>query len=113
METARTLPHSRSRLWNASFLLLCLSMMDAIFTDLGLRQGLIEEFNPIMRTIYEMNIALFYFVKFILPLSLLFLVTKMTHLFYLRIMLLTALLLYVIIIAYHICWIVMASLNIL
>lgn len=110
METARTLPQSRSRLWNASFLLLCLSMIDAIFTDLGLRQGLIEEFNPLMRSIYEMNIPVFYLIKFCLPLALLFLVTKITHRLYLRFLLLSALLLYIIIVVYHICWIVMAAL---
>ncbi|MBB4824200.1 hypothetical protein HNO89_001422 [Sporosarcina luteola] len=111
METVKTLPYSRSRLWNTAFLLLCLCMMDAIFTDLGLRQGVIEELNPLMRNIYEMNILLFYFIKFSLPLALLFLTAKLTHLMYLRMMLMATLLLYVIVIAYHICWIVLASLQ--
>ena len=111
MDTVKALPQSKNRMLNASFLLLCLSCIDAIFTDLGLRQGLIQEANPITRYIYDTDVFLFYLLKFCLPLLLLYLVTVVAPRFYLRFLVALSLLLYVLVICTHIFWIVLTSLR--
>lgn len=52
-------------------LLFGLSVFDASATDFGLRFGIIEEVNPWMNYIYLKSIFAFYFIKIVLPISLL------------------------------------------
>ncbi|WP_432352462.1 DUF5658 family protein [Sporosarcina sp. A2] len=52
------------------WLLLILSLIDAGVTDFGLHQGLIQEANPLMAVVYELNRVGFYFIKLGLPISL-------------------------------------------
>ncbi|MFC5450963.1 DUF5658 family protein [Paenibacillus aestuarii] len=49
-------------------LLLALCFLDAMFTDMGLRLQFIEELNPVIRHIYDWNVAGFYLIKLFLPL---------------------------------------------
>lgn len=112
MENVKTLPNARQRMYNISFLLFCLCLLDAIFTDIGLRNGFIQEANPFMRSIYSSSILLFYVVKTLLPLSLLYLSTILQPKLYLRFMMIGALILYVIILSSHLLWIILISLKI-
>jgi|GEM_PF-2587071 len=54
-------------------LLLALCFLDAMFTDLGLHLQFIEEMNPVIRHIYDWNVAGFYLIKLLLPLLLMLL----------------------------------------
>ncbi|MDD9267008.1 DUF5658 family protein [Paenibacillus sp. GCM10023248] len=56
---------SRTLVW---LLIFCLS--DAIFTDIGLQLRLIEELNPLIRSVYEWHVGGYYLLKTILPLLL-------------------------------------------
>ncbi|REB06428.1 hypothetical protein DVB69_12020 [Sporosarcina sp. BI001-red] len=52
------------------WLLLGMSLFDALATDFGLRFELIEEANPVMDYVYEYSVLGFYFVKVVFPLVL-------------------------------------------
>ncbi|RBW69900.1 hypothetical protein DS031_08560 [Bacillus taeanensis] len=58
------------------FLLCILCLLDAVFTDIGLRKHLINEQNPLMEAFYQKDIKLFYIVKLGLPICLLLLLYK-------------------------------------
>ncbi|WP_301109148.1 DUF5658 family protein [Sporosarcina sp.] len=106
MDTAKGLPIERNRLLNASFLLLCLCLLDAVFTDYGLRFGHIQEANLLVSFMYEKSIVLYYTVKLGLPLLLLYIVTVGKTGVFLRIGLTSALFLYVTVICLHIFWLI-------
>lgn len=110
METTKRLPRTEHRVENASFLLVCLSLMDALFTDFGLRLGTIEEANILMNTIYETNILLFYAIKIGLPLLLLYLTTIIHLKIYVRLLLSSALFLYVAVMFLHVFWMILSHL---
>ena len=77
METAKALPIPKERLLNTCFLLFCLCMIDAIFTDFGIRYGHIQEANPFVRSLYDMNVIAFYMMKAGLPILLFILMQYM------------------------------------
>lgn len=109
METTKTLPQSKDRLLNTCFLLFCLCLMDALFTDLGLRNGHIQESNPFIRYIYDLSIALFYFVKLSLPFFLFTLMRFVKPSTYLKNLIVIAIIVYVVVISIHISWIVIMT----
>ncbi|MDG5786732.1 DUF5658 family protein [Evansella sp. AB-P1] len=49
----------------------CLSFTDALFTDIGIRLHIVEEWNPFANILYEKNTLIFYSYKTLLPLLLL------------------------------------------
>ncbi|PIC99411.1 MULTISPECIES: DUF5658 family protein [unclassified Sporosarcina] len=109
MNTVKDFPIQQNRLINAGFLLVCLCLLDAVFTDYGLRFGLIEEANLLVSFLYEQSIPLFYVVKLGLPLILLYIVTISKLGFWVRITMTTALFLYIAVLFVHIFWLVISS----
>ncbi|ARD48300.1 DUF5658 family protein [Sporosarcina sp. P33] len=110
MNTVRDFPIQQNRLLNAGFLLACLCLLDALFTDYGLRLGHIEEANPLVSYIYEKSIPLFYAVKLGLPLLLLYIVvTARFSGNIVRISLTTALFLYIAVMFFHIFWLIIVT----
>lgn len=106
METAKALPISKDRLLNTCFLLFCLCMIDATFTDIGIRYGHIQEANPFIRSIYDFNVATFYLTKACLPILLFFLLQYTKPSLLIRNLLVVALIIYTIVIFLHISWII-------
>lgn len=109
METVKALPTSKDRLLNTCFLLFCLCMIDAIFTDFGIRFGHIEEANPFVRSLYDMNVIAFYLLKASLPILLFILMHYMRPSFIIRNLLIVALIIYTVIILIHISWIIIVT----
>ncbi|MFS0689078.1 DUF5658 family protein [Sporosarcina sp. 179-K 8C2 HS] len=109
METAKALPSSNDRLLNTCFLLFCLCMIDAIFTDFGIRYGHIQEANPFVRSLYDVNVIAFYLMKASLPILLFFLMhfTKPSQL--VKNLLAVTLIIYTLVIFIHISWIIIVS----
>ncbi|CAI6063380.1 DUF5658 family protein [Cohnella sp. JJ-181] len=97
-----------NRVWNR-YLLLVLSVFDALATDTGIRLQLIGEANPIARALYETNVVLFYAYKTLLPLLLLFLLRHAPErrIVHLGTSLATAL--YGAVALYHAAWILYAA----
>ncbi len=106
METAKALPNSKERLLNTCFLLFCLCMIDAIFTDFGIRYGHIQEANPFVRSLYDMNVIAFYMMKAGLPILLFILMQYMKPSHLVRNLIVVALIIYTLIILVHISWII-------
>lgn len=106
METVNTLQAPRNRILHTCFLLVCLCVIDAIFTDLGIRNGHIQEVNPLMKFIYEMNIVVFYLSKIILPIILLSLMHFVKPSTLLRNLIIISLIAYVLVISMHIYWVI-------
>jgi len=90
--------------------LLLLSMLDAFFTDLGIRKSLITEANPLMNGIYERSIVSFYALKIIMPLLLVGILSKIQPSLFIKILIIVAASLYSAILLMHIMWINMAIL---
>ncbi|MDV6379156.1 DUF5658 family protein [Sporosarcina sp. GW1-11] len=109
MNTVKDFPIQQNRLLNAGFLLACLCVLDAVFTDYGLRSGHIQEANLLVAFLYEQSIALFYIVKLGLPLLLLYIVTISKSGIWLRVSLTTALFLYIVVMFVHVFWLVVAA----
>ena len=108
MNTVKDFPIQQNRLLNASFLLACLWLLDAVFTDYGLRLGHIEEANLLVAFLYEQSIPLFYVVKLGLPLILLYIVAVSKSGVWMRVSMTTALFLYIAVLFVHIFWIVVS-----
>ena len=106
METAKALPISKERLLNTCFLLFCLCMIDAVFTDFGIRFGHIQEANPFVRSLYDLNIIAFYIMKASLPILLFILMNYMKPSQLIRSLLVVALIIYTLVILIHISWII-------
>lgn len=106
METAKALPIPKERLLNTCFLLFCLCMIDAIFTDFGIRYGHIQEANPFVRSLYDMNVIVFYMMKAGLPILLFILMQYMKPSQLVRNFIVVALIIYTLIILVHISWII-------
>ncbi|PIC63978.1 hypothetical protein CSV79_09310 [Sporosarcina sp. P13] len=109
MNTVKDFPIQQNRILNAGFLLACLCLLDAIFTDYGLRSGHIQEANLLVSLLYEQSIALFYIVKLGLPLLLLYIVTISKSGVWLRISMTTALFLYIVVMFVHVFWLVIVA----
>ncbi|MDW0112924.1 DUF5658 family protein [Sporosarcina saromensis] len=106
METVDMIHSSKNRIVHTSFLLACLCIIDAVFTDIGIRQGHIEELNPIMRFVHDKSILLFYGMKILLPAILLTLIQFAKTSTILKYTVLFALIIYVVIVSMHIYWII-------
>ncbi|MEK0315116.1 DUF5658 family protein [Cohnella sp. 56] len=98
----------RSGVWNR-YMLLILSVFDALATDVGIRLHLIQEANPIAKALYEANILLFYGYKTLLPLLLLFLLRHMPERRIVRTGITLATAIYGIVALYHAGWILYAA----
>ena len=109
MNTVKDFPIQHNRLLNAGFLLFCLCLLDAVFTDYGLRLGHIEEANLLVAFMYDQSIPLFYVVKLGLPLILLYMVAVRTSGILVRISLTSALFLYITVLSIHIFWLIMVA----
>ena len=94
-----------NKLFQATIFLLVLSCFDTVFTDYGLRHEHITEANPLMRTLYEMNIVGFYLIKIGLPLLLMYLLTKLPQKKYLTLLIITTIILYLSVFLQHAFWI--------
>lgn len=106
METVDMIQPSKNRIVHTSFLLACLCIIDAVFTDIGIRNGHIEELNPLMRFVHDKSIFMFYLLKFLLPTILLTLIKFAKTSTILKYIVLLALIMYVVIISMHIYWII-------
>ncbi|MDG0795205.1 DUF5658 family protein [Cohnella ginsengisoli] len=91
------------------YLLLVLSVFDALATDCGIRLQLIQEANPIAKALYESNIVLFYGYKTLLPLLLLFLLRYAPERPIVRFGTALAAALYAVVAIYHVVWIAFAA----
>lgn len=109
MNTVKDFPIQQNRLLNAGFLLACLCLLDAVFTDYGLRLGHIEEANLLVAFMYEQSIPLFYIVKLGLPLILLYIVAVRATGMIVRISLTTALFFYIMVLFVHIFWLIVVA----
>lgn len=91
------------------YLLLVLSVFDALATDSGIRLQLIQEANPIAKALYESNVLLFYGYKTILPLLLLLLLRHAPERPIVRFGTVLATALYAVVAIYHVVWISVAA----
>lgn len=101
-----TLP--RNNLTKMGIILLILAAFDAVFTDFGIQHHLIAEANPVMRSIYEVNVTGFYVIKIALPVLLIAIVSKLESKPFLLILLNIAILLYVAVLMLHFFWLTLA-----
>lgn len=88
----------------ALWFLLFASLLDALFTDTGLRVGGMVEANPLMRYIYEHAYVLFYPIKIALPCLLLFILPKLKTNRSIRFLLPTSVMIYGFVLFLHMCW---------
>lgn len=95
---------TRSKSFNITFLLLILAIFDSIVTDFGISNNYISEANPLMRIIYETSVPGFYAIKIILPLLLMYFISKFEPKSYLQLLIAAALFLYAFVLFQHIYW---------
>ena len=86
------------------FLLFACSL-DAVLTHLGIASGIVEEANPIMKTVAENNWLYFYLIKIFLPFILLGLYFLYPLKGRVKILLVSACVLYFFVLMYHSVWI--------
>lgn len=98
----------QSKLIKMSIILLVLATLDALFTDFGIQTYHITESNPIMRSIYEVNVIGFYFIKIVLPVLLIGIVTKLESKPFILILMNVTLFLYVSVVILHLFWLTLA-----
>ncbi len=84
--------------------LLILSILDAVFTDVGIRLNLISEANPIIDFIYTNNIIAFYILKIGLPLMLIYIVKFLHESKAVTCVSLIAIFVYTLVLIYHLSW---------
>lgn len=96
-----------THLWmqRMGLLLLALAVLDALFTDIGLRLTVIEEANPLMRWIYEQHVVYFYSIKIGLPLVLLLLFQSLKPRRIFALLLGPTVCLYLFVLGIHLYWI--------
>ena len=85
-------------------LLLVLAILDCLITDFGLRNNHITEANPLMRIVYGNSVPAFYAIKIVLPLLLLYIMTKFEPRRYLQLLIAGTLFLYAFVLVQHIYW---------
>ncbi|WP_139999042.1 MULTISPECIES: DUF5658 family protein [Paenibacillus] len=85
--------------------LLFLCFADAFFTDIGLRMQLIEEMNPLIKQVYDWNVAGYYSLKLVLPVLLFLLYCKTSSRKWINPCILLTTTLYFAVNIYHLIWI--------
>lgn len=88
--------------------MLILATFDALFTDFGIQNQHITESNPIMRSIYEVNVTGFYVIKIALPVLLVGILAKLESKPFILILLNLAISLYVSVVMLHFFWLTIA-----
>jgi len=106
-----TSTHLNTKAVFAVFLLFLMSILDAFYTDLGIRLDFITEANPLMGSVYESSVAGFYAIKIALPLLMLFIIMKIRVRNHLWFLIGGSLILYSLILAMHIRWITMVTIG--
>jgi len=90
-----------------SIFLLIASMLDAVFTHLGIASGFIGEGNPVSKFLIQENWIYFYTVKILLPLILM----GICYIYPLkgnsRLLLVSACILYSSVLVIHLAWIIL------
>lgn len=92
-------------------ILLILAAFDALFTDFGIQSHHITESNPIMRSIYEINVTGFYIVKIALPVLLIGIVAKLESKPFILVLLNVTISLYVIVLMLHFFWLTLVFIG--
>jgi len=88
---------------NTATMIFLLCAIDAILTTAGLSLHLIEEGNPLMHYLIELNVGLFFVVKLGLPMILLLVIPLVNKSWIYHLMNVTVVL-YVFINIYHLAW---------
>ncbi|WP_419961259.1 DUF5658 family protein [Psychrobacillus sp. BM2] len=101
----------RNRLIKMGIILLILAAFDALFTDFGIQSHHITESNPIMRSIYEINVTGFYIVKIALPVLLIGIVAKLESKPFILVLLNVTISLYVIVLMLHFFWLTLVFIG--
>lgn len=90
------------------FFLLIAGMLDALLTQIGIGQGIIQEGNPLIHYLFEKSWLLVYIVKVALPLILLgLLLYRPLKSRIVSILLVVTSVLYLSVLAYHLVWILL------
>ena len=97
-------PLPKNKLIKMGIILVILATSDAIFTDFGIQNFHITEANPIMRSIYEVNVTAFYFIKIALPILLIGILAKLESKQFILVLLNVAIFLYVLVLILHFFW---------
>jgi hypothetical protein len=87
--------------------LLIAGLLDAILTHFGIVSGIVEEGNPIMKTVIEKSWSFFYIIKIFLPLLLLGLFYLRPLKGWIRTLLVSTCVLYLSVLVYHMVWIIL------
>lgn len=87
------------------FFLLFAGVADAALTQFGINSGIVEEGNPLMRAVIEKSWAHFYLIKIFLPFLLIGLCYLRPLKGRIRTLLVSACVLYVSVLVYHMGWI--------
>ncbi len=98
-------PSNRDLTVYASSILFLLVIFDTVFTHLGLQGGHITEANPLMRYLYDFHVGLFFLIKLILPILLIWLVTRLEPKPYIQLMIAGAIFIYTFVLLKHVYWI--------
>jgi glucan phosphoethanolaminetransferase (alkaline phosphatase superfamily) len=80
-------------------------LLDAALTHFGIRAGLVEEGNPLMKQVIEKSWSYFYIIKIFLPLLLLGLFYLRPFKGKLRTLLISTCVLYLSVLVFHMAWI--------
>lgn len=97
----------KSDLLPQAVFLFLLSFADAFFTWIGVKDGLIEEANPLMDHLLGFSATAFFLVKLALPLLLIVLVPRLNGSLIFRVSLLVAVISYTSVFLLHAAWISM------
>jgi hypothetical protein len=85
--------------------LLIAGLLDAVLTHFGIVSGVVEEGNPVMKTVIDKSWSFFYIIKISLPLLLLGLFYLRPLKGWLRTLLVSTCVLYLSVLVYHMVWI--------
>src|SRR3954466_14129599 len=85
--------------------LLIAGLLDAVLTHFGIVSGIVEEGNPVMKTVIDKSWSFFYIIKISLPLLLLGLYYLHPLKGWLRTLLVSTCVLYLSVLVYHMVWI--------
>ncbi len=87
------------------YFIIAASAADAVLTDIGIRMHQVTEGNPLMAYWYHSSPAMFYGIKLLLPLALLYMYPRVMNRMMIRRMIGGASLLYGNVLALHCLWI--------
>ena len=85
--------------------LLAAGLLDAVSTQFGISLGYIKEGNPVMEFAIKKSWMIFYFIKILLPLTLICLFYFNPFKGKLKLLLVTTCVLYLSVLCYHLYWI--------